>query len=189
MDFPFNALGLSHKYMTEHLLPGDVCIDATAGRGRDTLFLAKLVGDEGKVYAFDIQESAVSSTKELLSSEGVENAEVHLACHSKMAEFVKEDSVSAVMFNFGWLPGGDHNTFSHGKTSCLAIEEGLRLLKKDGIMTLCLYCGKETGYEEKNTVLDFLKSLDQKKYSVLLHEFINRKNDPPVLAVITKDAL
>ncbi len=188
MEFFYNALGLSHKYISEHLSAGEVCIDATAGRGRDTLFLAKLVGENGKVLAFDIQEEAVKSTRELLLSEGVKNAEVHLTCHSKMASFAEAGSVSAIMFNFGWLPGGDHTKFSHKNTSCLAISEGLRLLKLGGMMTLCLYYGKETGFEEKDAILDFVKRLDQKKYSVLLHEFINRKNDPPILVVITKDA-
>jgi len=187
MEFPYNALGLSHKYIKEQISEGDVCIDATAGRGRDTLFLSKLVGKSGKVIAFDIQEEAIKSTKELLSSERKENIELHLTCHSKMASFVKEASVSAIMFNFGWLPGGDHTKFSHGNTSTLAISEGLRLLKKGGIMTLCLYYGKETGFEEKDTILHFVRNLDQKKYSVLLHEFINRKNNPPILVVITKD--
>lgn len=188
MEFCFNALGLSHKYIKEYLFAGETCIDATAGRGRDTLFLSKIVGEHGKVLAFDIQEDAIKSTKELLLSEGVKNTEVHLTCHSKMASFAEESSVSAIMFNFGWLPGGDHTKFSHGNTSTIAISEGLRLLKQGGIMTLCLYYGKETGSEEKDTILDFVRHLDQKKYSVLLHEFINRKNDPPILIVITKDA-
>lgn len=187
MEYPYNALGLSHKYVAERLSSGELCIDATAGRGRDTLFLARLVGKKGRVIAFDIQEEAVKSTQELLMSEGISHAEVHRICHSKMASFAEKESVSAVMFNFGWLPGGDHTKFSHSDTSILAIKEGLELLKPDGMMTLCIYYGKETGFEEKNAILDFVRSLDQKKYSVLLHEFINRKNDPPILVVITKD--
>lgn len=188
MEFSYNALGLSHKYVAEHLSGGEICIDATAGRGRDTLFLAKLVGESGKVHAFDVQKDAVESTKKLLEENEIKNTEVHLLCHSKMASFAEEATVSAIMFNFGWLPGGDHTKFSHSDTSCLAIAEGLRLLKMGGIMTLCLYYGKETGFEEKDTVLGFVRGLDQKKYSVLLHDFINRKNDPPILVVITKDA-
>ncbi len=187
MDFANNALGLSHKYIKEHISVGDLCIDATAGRGRDTLFLAKLVGDSGKVIAFDIQEEAVRSTRELLLSEGINNTEVHHACHSKMACYVDKESIAAIMFNFGWLPGGDHSKFSRGSTSNVAIEEGLSLLKPGGIMTLCIYYGKETGFDEKDAVLNFVRKLDQKKYSVLLHDYINRKNNPPILVVITKD--
>ncbi len=34
---------------------GDTVVDATAGNGHDTLFLAKLVGPSGAVYAIDVQ--------------------------------------------------------------------------------------------------------------------------------------
>lgn len=37
---------------------GDIVVDATMGNGHDTQFLAELVGENGHVYAFDIQESA-----------------------------------------------------------------------------------------------------------------------------------
>ena len=68
MNFAQNALGPSHKFIYEHVSPGEICIDATAGRGRDTLFLCELVGEGGKVFAFDIQEEAINSTRELLNA-------------------------------------------------------------------------------------------------------------------------
>ena len=185
--FSQNALGLSHKFISEHVKAGDICIDATAGRGRDTLFLCRLAGKDGKVYAFDVQEEAISSTKQLLK-ENNEKATLYLACHSKIDEFFEKETVNAIMFNFGWLPGGDHTKFSHGSTSRIAIEKGLELLMPGGVMSLCIYCGKETGFEEKETLLPFLKSLDQKKYSVLLTDYINRSGNPPIAVLITKDA-
>lgn len=184
----FNALGLSHKWIRENVQEGDFCIDATAGRGRDTLFLATAVGKSGTVLAFDVQKAAVDSTLSLLSENKIINAQVIHGCHSTMDQYAKECTVSAIMFNFGWLPGGDHRLFSKKDTSLIAIEKGLRLLKPGGIMTLCLYYGKETGTEERDAVLDYLKALDQKKYSVLLQHFLNRKNDPPMCAVIIKEA-
>lgn len=187
MNFPFNALGLSHKWISEHVLPGDLCIDATCGRGRDTLFLSELVGKSGRVLAFDIQKEAICSTEALLKENNVQNTTIIHGCHSKIDQYTKPDSASAIMFNFGWLPGADHNTFSHGDTSCLAIEKGLHCLKKGGIMTLCIYYGKENGTDERDTLLEFLEALDQKKYSVLLQSFINRKSDPPLAVLITKD--
>lgn len=187
MLFQQNALGLSHKFISEHVKKGDVCIDATAGRGRDTLFLCELVGEEGKVFAFDIQEEAIQSTKKLLD-EHKKSAKLFLSSHSEMDQFFEKESVDAIMFNFGWLPGGDHNKFSHGDTSLIAIEKGLELLKPGGVMSLCIYCGKETGFEEKETLLPFLKTLDQKKYSVLLTDYINRGGNPPTAVLITKDA-
>ena len=187
MEFSFNALGLSHKFISEHVKKGSFCIDGTAGRGRDTLFLCRLCGEEGKVLAFDIQEEAIESTNSLLERESVSNATVICDCHSKMDLYAENESVDAIMFNFGWLPGGDHTKFSNGKTSSIAIEKALSLLKKGGVMTLCIYSGKESGYEEKETLLSFFKTIDQDRYSVLVCDFANRKNDPPIAVLIKKD--
>ncbi len=189
MEFSFNALGLSHEFITKHTHPGAFCIDATAGRGRDTLFLSKLVGENGKVIAFDIQKDAIDSTKDLLEKEKVKNTQLILDCHSKMDLYAKKESADSIMFNFGWLPGGDHNIFSKSETSVLAIKKGLDILKPGGVMSLCIYCGKETGFDEKKALLDFVSSLDQKKYSVLLCDFVNRGGNPPIAVFILKEKL
>ena len=173
--------------MYEHIKEGDLCIDATAGRGRDTLFLSSLVGDGGRVIAFDVQEDAVSSTKKLLSENGKMNADVFLSCHSKMDEFAEKESAAGIMFNFGWLPGGDHTLFSKPETSITAIEKGLEILKSGGVMTLCIYHGKETGYDEKNALLEYIKTIDPSRFSVLFTDFVNRKGDVPIAVLIKKD--
>lgn len=186
MQFPFNALGLSHKWIFEHVKNGDLCIDATCGKGRDTLFLSKLVGNSGHVFAFDIQKEAIEQTKALLKSEGCENVTVIWDCHSKLTRYIHRD-VAAIMFNFGWLPGGDHNVFSLPETSIAALRAGLDLLSAGGIITLCIYYGKETGYAERDALLSYLKTLDQGMYSVLKAEFVNRKNEPPIAVLIRKE--
>ena len=56
-EYPLNALGLSHQFMAAHISEGAFCIDATAGKGRDTLFLCGLVGESGRVLAMDIQST------------------------------------------------------------------------------------------------------------------------------------
>jgi len=173
--------------MAENICRGDLCIDATAGRGRDTLFLSRLVGDEGQVHAFDVQSEAIESTRRLLEENRRTNCLLHLFCHSRMSEFVQSETAAGIMFNFGWLPGGDHRKFSTSLTSIPAIKNGLNLLKPKGVMTLCLYHGKETGYEEKDAVLAYVKTLDPRKYSVLFTDFINRIGDVPIAVLIQKE--
>ena len=51
--------------------------------------------------------------------------------HEHMENYVREN-VSAITFNFGYLPGGDHQIATQADTSIQAIEAGLRLLKKAG---------------------------------------------------------
>ena len=184
----FSALDIIKRILDEHVQEGDICIDATAGRGHDTLQLCRLVGDSGHVTAFDIQQDAVDSTKNLLDKNGFSHrADVLLRSHSEMDELFEEETVSAITFNFGWLPRGDHNIFTKKETSIPAIEKGLRLLKNGGIMTLILYYGRETGFEERDALLEFLPTLDCTKYTVIEMPFVNRPNCPPIPILIIKD--
>ncbi len=187
-EYPLNALGLSHQFMAAHIRPGDTCIDATAGRGRDTLFLCRLVGEHGRVIAMDIQEDAVAQTAALLTAEGcMDRARVVQDCHSRMGQYAAPGSVAGIMFNFGWLPGGDHTTFSHGDTSIAAIEAGLTLLKPGGVMTLCIYYGRENGTAERDAILGWLPTVDSRGYTVIRCDFANRTGDVPIPVFIIKE--
>lgn len=181
-----NALALSHAYIERAVKSGDTVIDATAGNGNDTLFLAKLVGENGKVFAFDIQQTAIENTKKRLTEAGVlDRCHVILDGHEHMKKHVSVP-VKAVMFNFGRLPGGDVNLFTKPETSIVAIKSALDLLAQDGIITLAIYYGGPNGFEERDTILAFLQDLDNKSYSVLYQEFINYPNNAPLLVCISK---
>lgn len=176
-----------HHFLEQHIESGDVCIDATMGNGNDTLKLCRLTGDTGKVYAFDIQPIALTHTRELLEKEKVIHiASLILDSHTHMDQYVEEETVSCIMFNFGYLPSGDHAISTKADTSIHAVTKGLLLLKKGGIMTLCIYSGKDSGFEERDALLEFLKHLDPTKYLVILSSYYNRPNHPPIPVLIVK---
>ena len=151
------------------------------GNGHDTLFLCLLAGDKGHVYAFDIQQTALTHTRKLLAENNIEEARFSLilASHINMENHLAPQSADAILFNCGYLPGGDHSLATKPETTIKAIEAGLKLLKPDGVMSLCLYSGGDTGFEEKSAVLQYLHSLDSKNYTVIVQEYYNRKNHPP----------
>lgn len=175
-----------HHFIKNHVEKGEICIDATAGNGNDTLLLAELVGESGKVYAFDIQEQALQKTKERLEENGLEDrVELILESHEKMEKWVQEKA-TCIVFNFGYLPGGNHFLSTKKESSIKAIESGLSLLKKGGIMSLCIYSGGDSGFEEKEGILQYLHMLDSKKYLVIVSQYYNRPNNPPIPAIIIK---
>lgn len=176
-----------HHFIKEQVQPGDICIDATMGNGQDTALLCQLAGEDGHVLAFDIQEMALSNTKErLVKLQVPENYELLLASHEEMDQHAEAGSVSCITFNFGYLPGGDHAKATQAKSSIAAIEKGLALLKKGGLMSLCIYSGGDTGFEERDAILDYIQTLDTKKYLVILSSYYNRPNNPPIPVLITK---
>ncbi|MBR3375663.1 MAG: methyltransferase domain-containing protein, partial [Firmicutes bacterium] len=101
-------------------------IDATCGTGQDTLALAEAVGDRGKVYAFDIQKEAIGLTSELLKNNSCMNVELFNESFVYMGEHVSYGSASAVVFNLGYLPGGDHSITTEAETTI----EGLQAARK-----------------------------------------------------------
>lgn len=178
---------LCHFFIESRLREGGFCIDATAGNGNDTAFLCRIVGKKGHVLAFDIQEKAVDATKRKLSAEGLSDiGEIIMDSHCNMHKYAEYDSVDCIVFNFGYLPGGDHGISTRAETSIPAIVTGLKLLKRGGLMSLCIYSGGDSGFEEKDAVLAYVRQLDCRKYMVLRMDYCNRPNNPPIPVMIIK---
>jgi len=175
-----------HTFLRAHVKPGALCIDATAGRGRDTALLCRLAGPEGRVIAFDIQRGALDQTAALLAAEGLQ-AELHLDSHENMADYAAAGSVDCIVFNFGRLPGGDPQIMTRADSSLTAVETALGLLKPGGVMALALYYGGANGYEERDALLDYLRGIDGRAYSVLCCDWRNRPNDPPIAVFVWRE--
>ena len=181
-----NTLGLVHTFLRQHVQGGAFCIDATAGKGRDTALLCRLAGLTGRVLAFDIQQEAVDQTRALLAREGL-TAEVVLDSHANMEQYARPETVDCVVFNFGRLPGGDPHIFTRAESSVAAIGAGLRLLRPGGVMAIALYYGGENGYEERDAVLEYLKTVDDRAYTVLCCDWANRRGEPPMPIFLWKE--
>ncbi|MDB4500655.1 methyltransferase domain-containing protein [Akkermansiaceae bacterium] len=143
---------LAHDLIDAILHPGDIAVDATAGNGHDTLFLAGLVGDKGHVHAFDIQEAALTSTRQRLASEACQTpVSYHLCSHALLAK--KVTSASAITFNLGYLPGTDQKTITEAGSTLQALAASLEILTPGGILTCICYPGHPGGLEEAEAAL------------------------------------
>lgn len=186
MEVIKNSLGQSHDIVAGIVHEGDIVIDATAGNGGDTAFLAGLVGDTGKVYSFDIQEQAIQNTKKKLEMlKLINRVELIKDVHQNMDLYVRE-KVRTVMFNLGYLPGGDHSIGTKGDTTIEAVTKAMQLVKANGIVSIVVYYGGDSGFEEKDHVMEFIKHIDYKQFTVMKTEFVNQPNCPPILICIEK---
>ncbi|HYF38023.1 MAG TPA: methyltransferase domain-containing protein, partial [Prosthecobacter sp.] len=98
-----SAVGWAQLLMRDRIRPGDIVVDATAGNGHDTLFLAGLVGEAGHVYAVDVQEAAVKETRRRLAEAGIEEGRASVVCagHEGLRQIVWQEHhgrVKGVMF-------------------------------------------------------------------------------------------
>jgi predicted methyltransferase len=179
-------LYMAREFVSACVSGGDLVIDATAGNGHDTLFLASLVGDKGKVLSFDVQKEAIETTRQLLEGENlIHRVDLILDSHENMSDYV-HGFVSAVMFNLGYLPGGEHDTITRPETTVNALKAGLLMLRPGGIITVVIYTGHEGGKEERTALFSFCANLNQKQFTVLHYSVINQIHDPPSLLVIEK---
>lgn len=181
-----NSLHQSHEIISRVVKSGDTVVDATSGNGGDTVFLARLVGPEGHVWSFDIQQQALCKTLEKLKASGLDGNVTQICdSHANMDVYVNKP-VKAVMFNLGYLPGGDHNIGTRGYSTITAIKKAMELIEINGLVTVVVYYGGDSGFEEKEEVLDFIRTIDCKRFTVSQTEFVNQINCPPILICIEK---
>ena len=182
MAIPY-VLDAAHLLADRAIRRGDLTIDATVGNGHDTLFLARSVGPEGRVVGFDIQQGALNETRRRVQADAPDTA-LHLihAGHETMATHLAENAygtVSAVMFNLGYLPGGDHSVTTTPETTCPALDTSVELLRPGGIITVVAYTGHEGGEEEAHAVESWASALPEASFRTLSYRFVNQPSDPP----------
>lgn len=179
-------LKMAHAYWEAIIKPQDVVIDATAGNGHDTLFMAKLA-KEGCVYAFDIQVEALEKTrirlKNNLSEQQFLRIKLIQGCHSQFPEEIRPKSVKLIAYNLGYLPGGNKNNTTLTKTTLKSIENGLALIQVQGVISITCYPGHPEGKIEESAILDFASQLDRSQWNCSHHRWINRKNSPSLLFI------
>ncbi len=193
MNGVFNPKGIENtqtmlKMYLQHLIqPGDQVIDATAGRGKDTLFLAECVGPEGRVFAFDIQEEAIQSTRELLTAHKMlDRVALFRESHTEIGCLVPQ-GIRAAVFNLGYLPGSSQTIITEPETTLRAVNDTLKLLVAKGVIMLTVYRGHSRSLEEANTLNAYAAELSKKDFHVLQGMYLNQGETSPYWLTIQKN--
>lgn len=170
--------------------PGDLAVDATAGNGFDTVFLANLAGNEGHVYAFDIQDEAIAATSGRLQSENLQSCcTLFKTGHENIKISLPETTygkITGAVFNLGYLPGGDKAIVTNADTTIAAIEQLLEIMAPEGIIVLIIYHGHPEGAVERDQLMEYVSTLPQEHAHVLKYSFMNQINHPPFIIAIEK---
>ncbi|WP_298705148.1 class I SAM-dependent methyltransferase [uncultured Veillonella sp.] len=183
-----HAVKLQHTFWQDSLEQAKVIVDATLGNGQDFLYLAAHASPGAELWGIDIQPLALEKSKELLTSKLEHN---HAAYHFILGshEQVIEDTafsgrIDLLVFNLGYLPGGNHDLMTHSDTTIKALKAGLTKLNQSGLITIVAYPGTDMGKGESERVLEFIKTLPQRQYDVSTWAPVNQVNNPPILYII-----
>jgi hypothetical protein len=181
-----NAVQMAHIFLADKLTEARYILDATAGNGHDTLFLAKHSPPDATIWFFDIQKQSLLHTIEILAESELSYKCLPIHdCHSKVSKYV-DKPLDAAMFNLGYLPGGSHDLTTCATTTLTAIQETLILLAQGGLLSVVVYPGHPEGRLENEAVRDYLRHLPQTEFTVGSWEMVNQKNTPPILYIVDK---
>ena len=174
-----DLLTLQKSFILAHLKAGDCCADFTMGNGHDTAFLSQTVGENGHVWAFDIQPSALTSTKKTLDSEGCpENYTLINDSHHNAKSYI-DKKIKAGMFNLGYLPGSGNKALTTKRETTLpAVQAAIELLASDGILLVAVYPGHEEGYLEGLMLEEYFKTVSRFEMSISRFQIINSPTSP-----------
>lgn len=186
MNKLLRATKLLHLLLNNFLKEGQIAVDATAGNGYDTLFLAQQVGPSGRVYAFDIQNEALDKAKKLLACHNYsERVKFILDSHDKLKYYVKQE-INCLVYNLGYLPGGDKNIITTENTSLTSLQQGIELIAPGGVLSLIAYRGHSGGDKEAQIVEEYLQRLESPPWDVLSWKRVNGTPTAPYLLFAQK---
>ena len=186
MKIAINGLAIWQSLFLSKLASVRLAVDATAGNGHDTLFLAASTQPDCRIWALDIQAQALEKTKARLKEAQLE-AKVTLCRHShaELLEVIPE-APDCIVFNLGYLPGGDHTMTTQAATTLPALEQALQLLRPGGWCSVMVYPGHEAGKIERQLLFKWASSLERVKASASHWHMLNHQEGAPELLLLEK---
>jgi predicted methyltransferase len=184
-----SLVNIAHNFIKEHLNLGDIAIDATVGNGHDTLFLAQQVGALGLVFGFDIQPAAIEATQQKFRLAGMNNLTLIEASHATMSDNIPlqyHGKINTIMFNLGYLPGGNKTIITRSDSTLTALTNACQLLSDNGIITIMAYPGHTGGDLETDSVSTWCEHFDKHQFTCLLSPNPEDKPSAPKLFIIQK---
>ena len=182
----YKIVEFSHLLIKDYVLRNKhqdmVLIDATCGRGNDTIYMAELTKEFGNVFSYDIQQTALDVTQQEVKRHNLTNVTLKLDSH----EFIKEDDFDLVIFNLGYLPMGDKTITTNHVVSLKAIQNLVTKMdnfEHDALIVIVLYPGHPEGLTESIIIDDYAKNLSGSRYLVTKYQNYNRSTSPFIITI------
>lgn len=181
----FKIVEFSHILINEFYLRNKnkelTFIDATCGMGNDSLFMANLLNNNGKLVCYDIQKIAINTTKDLLDSNNFNNVIYHLSSHEC---FIEQDA-DLIIYNLGYLPTTDKKITTHVESTIKSIKNAIEITsqKDDYLIIIVVYPGHSEGKIESETIDNFVYNLPSKDFLVSKYMNYNRPSSPYILTL------
>ena len=162
----------AHRYWAASLKAGDTVVDATTGNGQDAAYLAEVLSDAGggTLLCIDVQCLALERSRERLratlekrgwvissavaeawDARRTDGAKLSVQWlhgdHALLLETMSTGSASLIVFNLGYLPGGDRGVTTLAATTVRALQAAERVCTAGGCVSVTIYPGHTEGIE------------------------------------------
>ncbi len=178
--FRRSILNYVKKRVIETVKEKDIVVDATIGNGFDTLFLSN-IAKKGKVFGFDIQDEAIKNTDKLLKDNQRDNYVLFKESHENILNILKdyEQKISLILFNLGYLPGGNKEITTKKESTVKAIADSIKLLNDKGIILVVIYPHQE-GKKEEKAIKELIK---ENKLNFVEYHNTDNENAPYLIEI------
>jgi tRNA G37 N-methylase Trm5 len=165
-------------------------VDATAGNGHDSLFLAREAGTTGHVFAFDVQENAITNAQKRVEDAGLEKRVTFIHAGHETAEKLlppeTEGNLWAATFNLGFLPGSDKSIVTEATATITALGTLTKFAAPGCVVSVHTYRGHKGGENEFRIVSAWLQNLPWEVWRVAEYSFINKIKNKETLFLLEK---
>jgi hypothetical protein len=175
-------LKLAHALWAQHLQDSDSVVDATLGNGHDCAYLVSLLGPQGSLVGFDIQQQAIEKTQQRLNqlNTSLPSIELNHACHSTLLG----KGFSLIVYNLGYLPGADKRVTTQVESTLESLKKSVQALRIGGALSVMTYPGHDEGAREHEAVERWLR---QEQALSLFHFYrIDRRRSPHLFFALLK---
>jgi hypothetical protein len=183
-----NPIDLAHQFWEQLLQKDDLVIDATCGNGKDSLAIALMLLHRGggALLCLDLQKTAIDHTQKLLQEQAARffpHVSFFQQSHETFPAMIQKGSVKLIVYNLGYLPGGDKEITTQTETTIKSISQAFPLLCPGGVLSITCYPGHAEGAKEQIKLEEALSSLDPKSWSFSGHYWRNRASSPNLFII------
>ena len=91
-----------------------------------------------------------------------------------------------LLFNLGWLPGGDKSITTLRESTMPAVEAAIELMDRDAILNIAVYPGHAEGDAEGRMLCDYLSGVSRHKICATQVKILNSPTSPYFIVIETK---
>ncbi len=187
---PLSVVQFAHTLIRQCSNSARFALDATAGQGFDTLFLADLVGEDGRVLALDIQQEALDKTMMELQRHSLEQRVLlERRSHDELDEILPRiafPKLDLVMYNLGYLPGSDKLCTTQAHSTIESLKQASRYMIAGSVLSVCVYRAHAGAEDEYEQLLLWLQTLDPTMFRVQQYRALLSPKAPECFIVVKK---